>query len=214
MATKTTKGRCPELAGLTRTLALLAQGSDTIAASYSVTLGTYGAFSASVTESLSGWYDALLTDGTVVEAYGKLYYPSDTAGTYYVDDPKLLTDVKAKTDLIGTGERYVRQEDEIDSNTIVLKVGSTKAKTVPVQNAAGDDIDLTGKTLLLHIRTMADVFVESLSVTESSGSFTFTPSSTIAASVNDYRYALREPSNGNEPIVDGILSVRYAADGE
>jgi hypothetical protein len=103
MATKTTKGRLAKYTATSLTFRLFAQGSSTVAATYTATTGTYGDFSIAVTEALTGWYDVLAYSGSTLRGVGAVYYASDTAGTYYVDDPTFLTSIQAKTDLIGTG---------------------------------------------------------------------------------------------------------------
>lgn len=102
MATKTTKDILPEYPSTSLTFRLFALGSGTVAASYTVTTGTYGDFSIAVTEAITGWYRVVAYSGSTAVGSGDVYYPSDTAGTYYVDDPTLLTAIKAKTDLINT----------------------------------------------------------------------------------------------------------------
>lgn len=92
--------------------------------------------------------------------------------------------------------------------TIRLKTGSTKAKTVTVEE------NLTGKTLKLFVRTKQDVFVAEISVTAANGSYSFTPTEALTAKTCDYFYAVREVSDGNNSLYDGILQVAYAADGE
>lgn len=52
-----------------------------------LTAGSNGLFSATVTENITGWWNVVVLDGaTVLAEGGKVYFQSDTAGTYVVDD--------------------------------------------------------------------------------------------------------------------------------
>lgn len=102
MANKTTKGRLAKYPSTALTFKLYAQGSDTIVngTGDSATTGAAGGFSFIVTESLSaGWYDVLAYEGTTLRGFGSVFYPGDTAGTYYVDDPVAIN-VSASTTVV------------------------------------------------------------------------------------------------------------------
>ncbi len=90
MATKTTKGRLAKYPSTLLSFVICAQGSSTAAATYSATTGVRGDFSIAVTEALSGWYDVLAYESGTLRGVGLVYYASDTAGTYYVDDPAAI----------------------------------------------------------------------------------------------------------------------------
>lgn len=52
-----------------------------------LTAGSNGLFSAVVTEAITGWWNIVVLQGAVVVLEGgKVYFPSDTLGTYQVDD--------------------------------------------------------------------------------------------------------------------------------
>lgn len=52
-----------------------------------LTAGSNGVFSAVVTENIDGWWNVVVMNGAVpVLEGGKIYFQSDTAGTYVVDD--------------------------------------------------------------------------------------------------------------------------------
>lgn len=104
MASKTVKLRLPDISGRSGlTLLLLAQGATSISngSGDTLTAGSYGVFTATVTEAITGWFDVIVMDGSnTVAVGGLLYIERDVEGTYYVDDPSI---VQAKTNLIGTG---------------------------------------------------------------------------------------------------------------
>ena len=117
----------------------------------------------------------------------------------------LELDIKAKTDLI-TSAGVVHAEES--STTIRLKTGSTKAKTVTVEE------NLTGKTLKLFAATMDNAYFAEFSITAGNGSFAFTPSTALVEKNRDFKYSVREPSDGNNVLYDGLLQVGFAADDE
>lgn len=86
MATKTTKGRLAKYPSTSITVELLSLGGAVVA-TYTPTTGTKGQFSIDVTEALTGWFDVLAYVSGAVRGQGNVKYESDTAGTYYVDDP-------------------------------------------------------------------------------------------------------------------------------
>lgn len=97
MATKTTKGRLAKYPSTSLTFILCAQGSSTAAATYSATTGTRGDFSIAVTEAITGWYDVLAYEGATLRGVGSVYYATDAAGTYYVDDPNAVVNITTST---------------------------------------------------------------------------------------------------------------------
>lgn len=59
-----------------------------------LTAGSNGLFSAVVTEAITGWWNIVVLQGAVVVLEGgKVYFPSDTLGTYQVDDANSPTTV-------------------------------------------------------------------------------------------------------------------------
>jgi hypothetical protein len=104
--------------GLTAYLYSPATGSAGNGAGDAVTALSNGYFSFVVTEAITGYWNVVINNGaTPILEGGILYFPSDTADTYIVDDPAL------QTSLIGTpvGARSV---------TITVNDG-----TNPIQNA-------------------------------------------------------------------------------
>ena len=58
-----------------------------------LTAGSNGLFSATVTENITGWWNVVVLDGaTVLAEGGKVYFQSDSVGTYIVDDATHVVD--------------------------------------------------------------------------------------------------------------------------
>lgn len=100
MATKTTKGRLAKYGSTELIFILCARGSSTTAATYTVTTGTRGDFSFGVTEAITGWHDVMAYEGATLRGVGAVYYASDAAGTYYVDDPNVAINITTSTTVI------------------------------------------------------------------------------------------------------------------
>ena len=73
-----------------------------------LTAGSNGLFSAVVTEAITGWWNVVVLDGsTVLAEGGKVYFQSDSVGTYIVDDAThaadaVLDEAYADHNLAGT----------------------------------------------------------------------------------------------------------------
>jgi len=58
-----------------------------------VTAGSNGSFSTIVTENITGWWKVVIfKSGNPILEDGWVYFPSDTAGTYVVDNPKTTSE--------------------------------------------------------------------------------------------------------------------------
>lgn len=76
--------------GLTALLLDPEDGSIGNGAGDSVNPGSNGQFSFAVTEAITGWWRVVVLNGSVpILEGGAVYFPSDTADTYPVDDPRL-----------------------------------------------------------------------------------------------------------------------------
>lgn len=229
----TFKLRANELTGETGLSVYLYPVGGTIANSGGDTLTeSSGLFTATVAESLSGLHDYFIYQGGLSIYRGLVFcsgstwiaddfswvtsktdaLPSDPADQSVLAGllatvSSTLTEVESQTSLI-TSAGIVQVEET--TTTIRLKTGSTKAKTVTV------DEDLSGKTLKLFVTTMDHVFFAEISATGADGSFTFTPTTALTAKNRDYIYALREPSDGNRVVdgAQGLIEVDFAPDEE
>lgn len=74
--------------GLTLFLYSPSSGSIGNGSGDTLTAGSNGSFTAVVTEAITGWWNVVVKNGSsaILEG-GKVYFPSDTVGTYIVDDP-------------------------------------------------------------------------------------------------------------------------------
>lgn len=74
--------------GLTLLLISPSDGSIGNGSGDTLMSGSNGSFSAVVTEAIVGWWNVVVKNGSsaILEG-GKVYFASDTLGTYVVDDP-------------------------------------------------------------------------------------------------------------------------------
>lgn len=74
--------------GLTLFLYSPSNGSIGNGSGDSLTAGSNGLFTATVTEAITGWWNVVVKNGsTPLLEGGRLYIPADVVGTYIVDDP-------------------------------------------------------------------------------------------------------------------------------
>ncbi len=89
MANKVIKGRLAKYPSRSLTFKVIAQGTDSIIHTSTVTTGATGSFSFTVTESVAvATYDIVAYESSTPRGSGVVDFPDgDTAGTYYVNGP-------------------------------------------------------------------------------------------------------------------------------
>jgi hypothetical protein len=122
VANKTVKLRLPEYSGtsgLSLVLTAIDSGSIANGSGDTLTAGTEGLFSATVTEAITGWFDVIIKQSSVVIASGgKLFIESDSVGDYIVDDPRDATGLR-------TGVPYTfTNTDSGESDTVEITEAS------------------------------------------------------------------------------------------
>lgn len=96
------------------------------------------------------------------------------------------------------------------ANVLEFMTGETAPFSHAVRDASGALVDLTGKTLTL-IFSVDETQIASVSVTVSGSTITFnTPSAVTADEIQEGKWTLREPSNGNLGVASGIFNTRYS----
>ena len=126
MATKTTRGRLSSYPSTALTFIFCEKNSSTTAATYSATTGVRGTFSLAVTEALVGWYVVLAYEGSTLRGEGHVYYPSDIAGNYDINDPDILlsevTKIPRRPTAIAAGAEYTKTNTSESPNEVITEV--------------------------------------------------------------------------------------------
>jgi hypothetical protein len=123
--------------GLTAFLYNPSSGTAGNGAGDSVTALSNGYFSFVVTEAITGYWNVAVKNGaTAILEGGILYFPSDTLGTYVVDDPALQGTLLG----VPTGARSVTITVNDGTDPIqdaVVRVSNSGVSAVRVTNASG-----------------------------------------------------------------------------
>ncbi len=113
-----------------------------------------------------------------------------------MDDPALISSIKAKTDLIGT--QFTAEARRVVGSTIYAYVGSTKTiGPVSVIDDARQPIDLTGRNLKFCLATKSGVPLFEYDPDISGSSFSVDNLDASVRSVKrDFLWSLRDADDG------------------
>ena len=190
-------------AGLTLLLINPSSGAIGNGSGDALTAGSNGLFTAVVTEAITGWWNVVVRNGsTPILEGGRVFFASDTEGTYVVDDPDSLA--PAVTVLPLTGDAIARVSD----TTITV----FKGEQIPVSVSITGDVDLTTKTLQIVIEkigTADKLVIADADIHTTATTFTFTVPSSLTANVDQYQWILRELSTQIK-LAGGVLLVKAA----
>jgi hypothetical protein len=222
MANKTVLVTIPSFNGESGyTLILQAQGSGTIANGSGDTLtpGSNGLFTATVTEAITGWFDVSVRDGSnVIWQGGKLYISADAEGNYIVDDMSntsvsvwtyasrslttfgtLVSDIVTaiQSYLYGSGARTV---------TITVNDGTTALQNARVRLTSGAtsharDTNVSGVAVF-----NVDDATWTVSITRSG--YTFAGASLVVDGTETATYSMTAITI-SEPAEPGLCTVRF-----
>jgi hypothetical protein len=164
------------------------------------------------TDVLRWTFDSTNINATRAGYIDKLNVTGTLANTDNADDFK--ADVSSLSPTVVTPVASTVDAGVVSEGVVTFYLDEGKTITITVVDNAGNNVDMTGKTLALTVEDDNQVeafIVASGSITGANGSVSIVVAAADIDQVGTYCYYLREPSNANRLWAKGVLHIRYAA---